>query len=141
MNCTIYSLLVIAYDLVYKIIVQVSLQHPEDITINPARPREPLGHPSLIFVPSCDSYTMHRRYMRQYTPFHVKMFNPHIRPPKITLPTPATSLLTPLLLLSSNSFTTPCTIIFLILESAFVNISAICGPQSFGLAIRLISLV
>ena len=33
MNCTKYSLLLIGYDLVYKIIVQESLQHLEDITI------------------------------------------------------------------------------------------------------------
>jgi hypothetical protein len=131
----------IGYDLVCKIIVQESLQHLEDITINPARPREPFVHLSLIFVPSCDGYAMHRRYMRQYTPCHVKPWDSHIRPPKTTLPTPATSPFTPLLLLSSNSFTTPCTIIFLILASAFVNISAIFGPHSFGLAIKLISLV
>lgn len=71
----------------------------------------------------------------------VVSFQCHIKPPRTTLPTPATSLFTPPLLLSSNSFTTPCTMIFRTLASAFVNISATTGLHSLGEATKLISFV
>jgi hypothetical protein len=82
MNCTKYSLPLISYDIVCKIILQESLQHLEDLTINPAWPRKPSVDLSLIFVPSCNSYAMHRRYMRQYTPCHVKIVGPSHQAPQ-----------------------------------------------------------
>jgi hypothetical protein len=45
----------------------------------------------------------------------------HINPPKTTLPTPPTSLLSPARQLSSNSRTTPAKMIFLTLASALLN--------------------
>ncbi len=96
---------------------------------NDAEPTLP-QHSIVSFV-SC-----HKSYLS-----HARWYNAHINPPKTIRPTPATSLFTPARLLSSNSFTTPCTIILRTLASAFVNISATFGLQSLGDATRLMSLV
>lgn len=61
----------------------------------------------------------------------------HTRPPSRTLLIPASSILAPLLLESSNSFTIPVTIIFRILASAFTNISPKPGAHIVGDCTRL----
>jgi hypothetical protein len=97
---------------------------------------QPFPLHSIISFVSC-----HKSYPLNQTQFHAILYKAHINPPKTTRPTPATSLFTPARLLSSNSFTTPCTIIFRTLASAFVNISATFGLHSLGVATRLMSLV
>lgn len=61
----------------------------------------------------------------------------HTRPPSRTLLIPASSVLAPLLLASSNSLTIPVTIIFRILASAFTNISPTPGAHIAGDGTRL----
>lgn len=56
----------------------------------------------------------------------------HTRPPSRTLLIPASSILAPLLLASSNSFTIPVTSSFRILPSAFANISPTPGAHNAG---------
>lgn len=73
-------------------------------------------------------------------PCPVVIYTFYIKPPSTTRPTPATSLFTPPRLLSSNSFTTPCTMIFRTRASAFENNSATIVLQSFGDETRLMSL-
>jgi hypothetical protein len=105
-------------------------------------------HNCLISVPR--SITQHEMPTKNAVPpFYVPIQSQYsyfllvhyISPPSTTFPTPATSVLTPFRLSSSNSLTTPCTIILRTLASAFVKASATKGPHSFGLATKPISLV